>query len=211
MKLTCLVYSACYLLITILVAHRAPSIPAFQLVAHPAHSGHGPPLAPPRGPRRGGGRGRGASPPRRGRAHPIPPPGGARPQGPPPALRLPAHQHHRVAGAGRQSVPVSLHDRVLAHLRRDPVRHVEEHRQDDALHVFGALPDGQAGAHGRRPPGAVLQAVAPPLLGGLRARPQGPVRRHPHPGAHYPIPHPLLRAHVASRVRLPGCDRGQHM
>jgi len=49
---------------------------------------------------------------------------------------VPPDEHHRVAGAKRQPISVSVHDRVQPDLRGHTVRNVEEH---------------QSGARGRVP------------------------------------------------------------
>lgn len=47
---------------------------------------------------------------------------------PSPHLRVPPDEHHRVAGAKRQPVPVSVHNRVQSDMRGHTVRDVEEHQ-----------------------------------------------------------------------------------
>lgn len=43
-------------------------------------------------------------------------------------LRVPPDEHHRVAGAERQPIPVPVHDRVQPDMRGHTVRDVEEHQ-----------------------------------------------------------------------------------
>lgn len=45
-----------------------------------------------------------------------------------PHLRVPPNEHHRIAGAERQPLPVPLYDRVQPDMRSHIVRNVEEHQ-----------------------------------------------------------------------------------
>ena len=116
------------------------------------------------------------------------------------------HQHHGLAGAGRESVPLPVHHRVQPDLRGHPLRHVEEHRP--AAAQAAAAAGGAA-----RPPFAHRQhqTLAAPLLGGLRQGAQGPLRRHPRPRAHHHLAHPLLRPHQPPRVEGARRHGGQHL
>ena len=139
------------------------------------------------------------------------PSGGSRAQGTTPHLRMQAYQHNGVPCAGRESLPVPMHNRILSHLCRHSVRHVEEH-----LPHFAPLVElsGRCwGASG--PPRATsparLQATSPPLLRGLRACAQGLVCGYSGASSYHHLSDTLLRAHLQARVRQPRGHGGEHL
>lgn len=118
---------------------------------------------------------------------------------------MPPQQHHGLAGAGREPVPLPVHHRVQPDLRGHPLRHVEEHRPAAAAEAATGSAARAPFAHRQH------QTLGAPLLGGLRQGAQGTLRRHPRPRAHHHLAHPFLRADQQARSEVPRRHGGQHL
>lgn len=103
--------------------------------------------------------------------------------------RVPALQHHGLAGAERQSVPVPVHHRVQPHLRCHSLRDVAQRAQGG----------GQEDA--RRTQRAALQGHGPSLFGRLLWRAPRPLQRHHPARRHHHLAHHVLRAHQRAHTR----------
>lgn len=120
---------------------------------------------------------------------------GQRTERSPSSLRMQTHEYNRFLGAGRVTLPISLHHRVQFDMRRYFIRHVEEHIE--------TAPEGDAQLQTGP---ERLQKKSSPLFGRLCQSAQRLVCWDFVPGVDYYLPHTLFRVNITGGIRWIGCD-----